>query len=109
MLANTSIGRRLKLAFGEHYSEIWWDNASGLIAASPQSNHPANPKHMIEVIRAVNPKAIIAFGNVAHCGMKLIDPVNYNKWHYFPHPSARGLTQGQLNEFAKLIISNYLC
>lgn len=121
VLSRSMSGKRLVRAFGPYYNEIWWDNASVNVADRPQGRFPHNITHMSSVIQAVRPLAIVCLGSVALQGIREINNTlegqatyAYNgercvPYHYCPHPNARGITQAQLNEFAKIIIDKYLC
>lgn len=123
VLEMSMTGRRLKSAFGEHYRQIWWDNASEYVAPTSPGKSAADPEHMNRILDLVKPRAVICFGAIANQGMQavwdlqkivtppelqfLIDIFRDGHWKYFPHPNARGLLQSQLNEFAAEIISRY--
>lgn len=120
VLAKSMSGRRLLTAFGEDaYRRIWWDNASEHVATHAAGSAEADIAHMRRIVNSIAPKAIITLGLVATDGLSKIWPrspgtqmceryMNGMEWHAFPHPNARGLTQFQLNEFARQIISRYL-
>lgn len=110
VLSRTMSGRRLVRAFGIYYNEIWWDNASQAIGEFPQSRHPADIRHMSRVIEENAPLTVLAFGRVAADGiMELQHGRGVSlEWHFSPHPNARGITQFQLDNFAKVIIDKYL-
>lgn len=125
VLAKTMTGHRLLTAFGEDaYRRIWWDNASEFVADHPSGRGDGDPAHVISVLQRTKPIAIMCFGRIAaetveraQDALKVIaEPdgtleqrcLGFMPAHYFPHPNARGLTQFQLSEFARQIISRYL-
>jgi hypothetical protein len=137
VLSMSMSGKRLERAFGAAFRRIWWDNASQGVGVIPSAKFPADPKHMLNVIRQVKPKAVICLGNVAADGYVSImadaasadyqvplpmdhefsktEPAGYRyaegwtplPWHIMKHPNAFGLTQFQLDEFAREIITRY--
>ncbi len=127
ILAKSMSGKRLVKAFGPHYRDIWWENASPQRGEHPGAVFPADTDHMWKVIYDVKPDAILGFGSVAAKGLnamfavdamvplfKSTDPVIFSKdgllhhTHFFPHPNCRGLLQWQLDQFAKGIIDKHL-
>ncbi len=109
VLAMSMTGRRLKTAFADKFPDIWWDNASQFVADYSSGCNTADPIHMEAVLQQIKPVGIVTFGRIANEGMLNIARTQWPipKWHYFPHPNARGLTQAQINEFAAEILSRY--
>ncbi len=111
ILARSMSGRRLLRAFGgPDYRRIWWDNASEYVANTSPGKADASPDHMARVVQQTSPRAIVCFGQVALQGIQALQRswIHELPCHYFPHPNARGLTQFQLDEFARGIKSRYL-
>lgn len=125
VLARCMTGRRLSRAFGEHYQNIWWENASTYVGNQSSSRGEFDPNHIKLVIEKVEPVAILTFGMVAYNGVTFVeDEWNRNldriyqgdapedeifpTIHHSHHPNARGITQAQLNNFAEEVIRKYL-
>lgn len=106
ILRKSMTGRRLCTAFGDHYRQIWWDNASEHVASTSPGRGDLDPVHMRRIIDRVQPVAVLLFGGVALQGFYSI-VLPEQKFHAFPHPNARGITQAQLNAFAAEIIARY--
>lgn len=102
-------GKRLARAFGERFPDIWWDNASQYVADHSAGKADADPIHMKAVLDQIRPAGTVTFGTIANDGLLAVARTQWPvpKWHYFPHPNARGLTQLQINQFAAEIISRY--
>lgn len=113
ILALSTTGRRLSQAFGQHFRDIHWDNASDKVGNYSAAKFAADPVHMQRVIDSVHPEAIVTFGAIAKEGIDVVVsqwcqcpwPVQF---YAAPHPVAFGLTQAQLNEFAEKIIKLHL-
>lgn len=115
VLALSMSGRRLESAFGNFFSDIHWDNANPLHGNTPGHVSPPDAQHVAQVLRDLQPEAVICFGKQALAGFEraqlefgLLYHLPEIPYHCFPHPNARGLTQFQINEFAQQIIERYL-
>jgi hypothetical protein len=107
-------GRKLKSAFGPYFDEIYWDNASPQHWSSPNCLGCPDLDHMEAVLKAQQPSCVLLFGGVAGRGYEFV-LANCRALYdlripdyRFPHPNAKGLTQHQLNEFAREVILRHL-
>lgn len=110
VLARSMTGRRLLNAFGPiAYRKIWWDNASMFVGRMSAAKADPDINYMLNQLEIVRPRVVLTFGNIAKSGFLRAHSGPYQyAHHHCPHPNTRGITQAQLNEFARKIIAEYL-
>src|SRR5687768_9061735 len=95
LFSSCQTGTRLRRAFGEDLcDEIVWEETSRKMGGYSASAYPAEPEHMLAVIKRHNPDLVITFGKVAQRGLAeaygmIAIPFNLIE---APHPAARHKT-----------------
>lgn len=120
VLSLSVTGRRLDSAYGKFFSQIHWNNANPLHGSYSSKLFREDIGHMVNVLGSERPVAVVTYAKTALDGMSQIlhywDEIPEIKaldlakpaHHHCPHPNSRGITQHQLNEFAREIIERYL-
>lgn len=97
-------GKRLRSAFGEELCDaITWEEISPEIGGHAASKFPPDPIHIAKVIDQFQPKVIVAFGALAHDGIRYyVSTHNFvGRVLYGPHPADRRNPLPELAELAK--------
>lgn len=89
-------GRRLLKAFTEQSCREYmiWEEASDYIGGEAKSAHPADPAHMMRVLKKHKPKVVMTFGKIALNGLDQITEIMGSECKgaihlHGPHPAAR--------------------
>ena len=109
ILSNSQSGKRLMRAFGDHYDNIIWTNTTPDCADCPSGRIWPNLKYMKEEIKKHHPIMILGFGRQAEDSItKLYNEdialFNNRMTMFHKHPTARGVSQAGLNDFAEKVI-----
>lgn len=106
LFAGCKSGRILQKAFGTLCDDIIWEEASPKIGGYSSSVFPPDLVHIRAAIQEVQPRVIIAFGEVARKGVSMVagrEPVIFA-----PHPAARRGVMAELETAARLVRASLL-
>lgn len=107
LFAGCMTGKRLRAGLGEDVcDQIHWSNASPVMTRRASDKPPADLEHMMATLRRVQPKIVLAFGEVAG---EAIKAVWLGPTLFAPHPAARMDVIGPMKVIAdKLQRGGYL-
>jgi hypothetical protein len=80
--------------------EIWWDNTTPIVGATPNSVVPPDTNHMLRVVHAIRPTSVVAFGKQAE---KALLELQVTPLLILPHPACRVVTNKLYCEAGRLI------
>lgn len=69
LFAGSLTGRRLKAALGDLCEAIIWEEASATTSNQSSACPPADPRHIIKVVKYHKPDIVITFGAIATNGL----------------------------------------
>jgi len=95
-------GKRLKEMLPDNIP-VWVDNATPEVGDNPDAVFPPDPVHMAKVIDTVQPRVILACGEVAQKGLDLLE-VPYIP---SPHPAYRALPKTRTAEIKSRVEEAY--